>query len=198
MIELKNASLRLGDRQLFDRLSFCLGDGSVMRVGGRQGTGKTTLLRVILGYQPLDSGLVSLEEELLTPASAVAFRGMTAYVPTRFRPPVKTVEQLVRLPFQLKCNSSVNFSRERVIEEWARAGLPATLYDQTTDALTPQQTYLLLVANAALLGKRIILVDTPPQPLASPIVEWMKEVAQQTNASVVVCEENDEDRLILG
>ena len=57
-------------------------------VVGGQGCGKTLLLRVFMGFVPLDEGLVSVDGELLTELSAAAFRRKMAYVPQMIPPSI--------------------------------------------------------------------------------------------------------------
>lgn len=54
---------------------------------GSQETGRTTLLRAVLGFIPLDGGHISIDGELLTPKSAPWFRKKTAYVPKQLSVP---------------------------------------------------------------------------------------------------------------
>ncbi len=81
MLELKDATLTIGGRQLFGNLSFMAQDGHITCVTGPAGSGKTLLLQALLGLLALDEGLVSIDGELLTPLSAPTFRRMMAYVP---------------------------------------------------------------------------------------------------------------------
>lgn len=56
MLEIANLACSRGDRQLFTGLNFSLEAGSLLYVEGRNGTGKTTLLRAICGLFLADSG----------------------------------------------------------------------------------------------------------------------------------------------
>ena len=81
MLELKDATLTVAGHQLFEKLSLMALDGQLTCITGPAGCGKTALVRAMLGFLPLDEGLVSIDGELLTPLSAPAFRGMMAYLP---------------------------------------------------------------------------------------------------------------------
>jgi NitT/TauT family transport system ATP-binding protein len=59
VLELKEISLRLGDRQVLDRCDLLLRGGERIALMGPSGCGKTTLLRVALGLQMPDAGEVS-------------------------------------------------------------------------------------------------------------------------------------------
>jgi len=58
ILELHDLRLRLGDKLLVDKLNLLLGKGERIGIVGRNGTGKTTLLRAILGQVAPESGHV--------------------------------------------------------------------------------------------------------------------------------------------
>jgi zinc/manganese transport system ATP-binding protein len=55
-LQFDNAALGFGRRQLWSDLTATVEDGEFLAVLGANGSGKTSLLRVILGLQPLSSG----------------------------------------------------------------------------------------------------------------------------------------------
>jgi len=67
--------------QQVEPCSFTVADGQLLSITGGERTGKSTILRAILGFLPIDGGYISIDGELLTPESAAYFRRMTAYVP---------------------------------------------------------------------------------------------------------------------
>ena len=83
MLELHNVSIG----QLISSLSLTVADGQLVCLTGAEGTGKTTLLRAIMGFLPIDGGHISIDGELLTPKSAPYFRRQMAYVPQRLTVP---------------------------------------------------------------------------------------------------------------
>jgi zinc/manganese transport system ATP-binding protein len=56
--ELEGATVRLGQRTLWSGLDLSVSDGEFLAVLGPNGTGKTTLLKVLLGLLPLSDGVV--------------------------------------------------------------------------------------------------------------------------------------------
>lgn len=66
---------------LIQSLSMTVNEGELLCLTGASASGKTTLLRAVMGFVPVDSGYISIDGELLTPRSAPYFRRHTAYVP---------------------------------------------------------------------------------------------------------------------
>ena len=81
MLELKDASLTRDGKTLFSHLSMMALDGHLTCITGPRSSGKTALIRVLLGFVAPDEGLVSINGELLTPLSAATFRRMMVYLP---------------------------------------------------------------------------------------------------------------------
>ena len=80
MLELHNVTIG----ELIRGLSVTIADGQTV---GLQGTGKTTLLRALVGLIPISGGHISIDGELLTPQSATYFRRFMAYVPQQLSLP---------------------------------------------------------------------------------------------------------------
>jgi ABC transport system ATP-binding/permease protein len=56
VLELEDATVRIGSRTLLDRVTWRLGPGDRVGIVGVNGSGKTTLLRALTGERPLDGG----------------------------------------------------------------------------------------------------------------------------------------------
>ncbi len=60
VVELQDASLSFGDRVILNDVDWIIGPGDRYGIVGANGIGKTTLLRIIQGLQPLDRGRVKI------------------------------------------------------------------------------------------------------------------------------------------
>ncbi|HED24812.1 MAG TPA: metal ABC transporter ATP-binding protein [Firmicutes bacterium] len=56
IVKAENLSVRLGGRNVLEKISFLVGEGELTGVIGPNGAGKTTLLRAILGLIPISQG----------------------------------------------------------------------------------------------------------------------------------------------
>jgi ABC-type Fe3+/spermidine/putrescine transport system ATPase subunit len=58
MLQLDGVCKRFGDKLVADRLSLQLAEGEVLALLGPSGGGKSTLLKMIAGLEPVDSGRI--------------------------------------------------------------------------------------------------------------------------------------------
>lgn len=161
MLELKDATIRVGERSLLGGRSLTVDDGEALYLTGGEGTGKTLLLKALMGLWPLAHGFVSIDGELLTPSSAPEFRRHTAYVPQAPAPMGLSVEALACLPYTFEAHKGKPFSKDRLMEEWQALGLAPALYTKADGQLTASERQRVMLATAGALDKPIVLVDEP-------------------------------------
>ena len=190
MLEIKNVKIKFGDKTLLGGLSFSAEDGQVVCICGDSGYGKTSLLRAILGFLPLEEGHVSIDGELLTPAAAGEFRKFMAYVPQDLAMPRETVEEMVKMPFALKANISTPFSKKRLMEEWQKLDLDSELYDKKVSELSGGQRQRIIISTLGLLQKPIVLADEPTSALdahtTALVLNYLKALASKGATVITV------------
>lgn len=162
---MKDASLALEGKNLFHNLSFVVSGGEMLCVMGESGCGKTTLLRCILGFQPLDEGAVSIGGTELTPLSAEYMRSMMAYIPQEMNLPCNSVAELVALPYQLRVNRDKRFSKEALMDQWQRLRLDETLYGKQLAEVSGGERQRIMLSMVGMLDKKVVLVDEPTSAL---------------------------------
>ena len=164
-VEMKDASLALEGKNLFHNLSFVVSGGEMLCVMGESGCGKTTLVRGILGFQPLDEGAVSIGGTELTPLSAEYMRSMMAYIPQEMNLPCNSVAELVALPYQLRVNRDKRFSKEALMDQWQRLRLDETLYGKQLAEVSGGERQRIMLSMVGMLDKKVVLVDEPTSAL---------------------------------
>ncbi len=82
MIQLSELTKTFGDRTLFDRVTWQIGDGDRVALCGPNGVGKTTLLKMLAGFEEPDSGIVAKPADLTIgylPQDGLTHRGRTVF-----------------------------------------------------------------------------------------------------------------------
>lgn len=160
MLEIKNASLAIEGRTLFEGLSFAAPDCSTFCIAGRRGAGKTVLLRAAMGLVPLREGHISIDGELLSPASAQEFRRqIISYMPQNIAFGDFTVGGVATELLGLKSNRGRVMPRSLMTEEWKRIGLSGDVYDSRLRALSASEARRALLVLVAMQNKPVVLAD---------------------------------------
>ena len=168
MLEFKDATIKVGEWILPMRLSFIARDGEVTCVTGLEGSGKTTLIRTLMGFLPVNEGFVSVDGELLTIHSSHAFRQMMAYLP----------QQIQLLAHQLR----VPEPEEPEAEEFAVWNdlMSAANTESTPEPLNAEE--ILMLAEQTLkeaADKPIVIADEPTAFLTPDLTMRMMELLRK-------------------
>lgn len=190
MLEVKNISLTLGGKLLFDKLSFSVNTGEILCISGASGCGKTSLLKTLMGFIPVDSGFISIDGELVSAESAAAFRKHMAYLPQELSFPCNKVSELVQLPFELRANAAVKFSKDKMFEEWHKLDLAETLYSKNVSEISGGQRQRMLIATAKMLEKKILILDEPTSALdeesSMKVADYIADIANSGTMVIAV------------
>ena len=158
---LRNATLRYGERTLFEGLTFELHEGEFLAVLGPNGAGKTSLVRLLLGLARPTSGSVLLEG-----ADPAGRRSAIGYVPQQRafdRDLPLRGRDLVRLGLdghRFGAGRSTRDWHERVDQALASVG--AGVYaDAPVGRLSGGEQQRLRIAQALVCEPRLLLVDEP-------------------------------------
>ena len=184
MLEFKDATIKVGEWILPMRLSFIARDGKVTCVMGPEDSGKTTLIRTLMGFLPVNEGFVSVDGELLTIHSSHAFRQMMAYLPQQIQllahqlrvpePEEPEAEELAvwndlmaaankeSTPEPLNAEEIVMLAEQTLKEA---ADKPIVIADEPTAFLTPELTMRMmeLLRKQAEAGKTVLVTTRKPQ-----------------------------------
>ena len=154
LIEIAALSVRYGRRTALDGVSFSVPEGSVYALLGRNGAGKSSLVRCLLGEQRPESGRAALlgRDVWQERASVLAEVGVVHETPDA--PPAMTVRQLSRF-----CS--------RLYPRWDAAGLSERLRrfgipeDISFGKLSRGQRGQVALGLALAAGPRLLILDDP-------------------------------------
>jgi branched-chain amino acid transport system ATP-binding protein len=207
LLEVRDLHVYLGPSHVLQGVSFDVREGGVTAVLGRNGVGKTTTLRALMGLvEP--RGRISLAGEELTklPTHAIVRRGV-GYVPEdRDVFAGLTVEENLRLA-ERSPQRPRRQSRHGLSESASQASALgkhryALVYDlfpelrerarQRAGTLSGGQQQMVAIARALLNDNRVLLVDEPTKGLAPFLVTEVARVLERASeiSTIVLVEQN--------
>ena len=173
-VELEAAGARYGDRWLFRKLTFSLKPGQCTGIVGRNGVGKTTLLRLCLGARLPDEGTATI-------GKIVSFNYIDQ---TRMQlDGTKTVLQEIA-----GGGDTIQFGNKTM---GARAYLQRFLFPderlrETVSRLSGGERARLMLAKVLKTGGNVLVLDEPTNDLDLPSLRMLEEALADFDGSVLV------------
>jgi len=167
-----------GSHTLWD-VDLTVSPGSRMCLMGRNGMGKTTLLKCIMGLQPVSSGAVLFDgiDLLKTPAEQRARLGI-GYVPQgREIFPQLTVEENLRVGLGVRKNGPRKIP-DRVFELFP---VLSQMLKRRGGDLSGGQQQQLAIGRALVLEPRLLIFDEPTEGIQPNIVHEIGDIVLKLN-----------------
>jgi len=185
LLSLRNLQVYLGQSHVLQGVTFDVPEGGVTALLGRNGVGKTTTLRAILGLVERGGSVRLGDEELTGMPTHRIVRRRVGYVPEdRDVFTGLTVAENLRLA-ERDAEPRYDLVYELFPELEARAG-------QRAGTLSGGQLQMVAIARALLNDNRLLLVDEPTKGLAPALVVEVAQVLERLAelTTVLLVEQN--------
>ncbi|MEO0796813.1 MAG: urea ABC transporter ATP-binding subunit UrtE [Verrucomicrobiota bacterium] len=190
MFYVKNLSVSYGESRVIEGLDLELKQGEILSVMGRNGMGKTTLFKSIIGI--LDCGPKSSIEiegtEIAQMPSYKRVRSGLAYVPQgRMIYPLLSVTDNIRV--------GMDQTKTRNVPEYIYELFPVLkeMGKRMGGNLSGGQQQQLAIARALVTDPKVLLLDEPTEGIQPSIINEMaqalKKIRDMKNISIIVAEQ---------
>ena len=190
-LEVRDIHTSYGLSQVLFGISFDVAEGEIVSLIGRNGVGKSTTMRSVIGLTPPRAGSVSWLGQDITgmPTHRISKLGI-GFVPEdrRIFPDLSVWENLdiARRP----AANGAGWDEERVFELFPDL---AEIRDRRGGVLSGGQQQMLTIARSLMGNPTLLLLDEPSEGLAPLVVEAVRDrIAQlkQAGLSIVLAEQN--------
>ena len=171
LLSAEHISINFGSRQLLEDVNFYLNEGDKVGIIGINGTGKSTLLKVLAGITEPDGGTISRNPNVqvsFLPQNPVMDDGAT-------------VLEQVFLHFSPEFRALNEYEAKSMLN---RLGLPD--FDQKVGTLSGGQRKRVALAAALLHPADVLVLDEPTNHLDSDMVAWLEDWLRRFKGGLVM------------
>jgi putative spermidine/putrescine transport system ATP-binding protein len=170
-LELQNLVKRFGDAAAVDGASFDVGAGEIVALLGPSGCGKTTTLRLIAGFERLDTGRILLDGSDLT-ALPPFRRGIGLVFQDYALFPHMTVAD--NIDYGMRRQGMPRAERAKRRADLLRLVRLERLGDRRPAALSGGQQQRVALARALAISPKLLLLDEPLSNLDAKLRETLR------------------------
>ena len=189
MLEITDVHTYYGDSYVLQGVSLAVGRGEVIGVLGRNGMGKTTLIRSIVGFTPPRRGRIVFKDREITrwPSNRIVGLGLGLVPQGRRVFPSLTVAE--NLAVGVRANGGP-WTVERAMQLFPRLRERA---ENRAGKLSGGEQQMLAIARALMSNPELLLMDEPTEGLAPLLVREVGRVIEslkREGLSILLVEQN--------
>lgn len=195
MLEIRNIHTHYGPSHIIQGIDLIARDGEVIGIFGRNGVGKTTLLKTIAGWIRPSAGEIHFDGRRIDGLAANRIsRAGIGFVPEDRRIfPGLTVEENLTLGFMQAPGRSAAGDREALARIYERFPRLKERRDQNGTTLSGGEQQMLAMARVMVGTPKLLLIDEPSEGLAPMIVADLYAIItemKQAGRSILLVEQN--------
>lgn len=171
LLSAEHLSINFGSRQLLSDVNLYLNEGDRVGMIGINGTGKSTLLKVLAGIQEPDGGIVSRDPNV-----------QISYLPQN--PEMEdgaTVLEQVFLSFPAEFRALNEYEAKAMLNQ---LGIPD--FDQKIGTLSGGQRKRVALAAALIHPADVLILDEPTNHLDTEMVTWLEERLKKFKGGLIM------------
>ena len=191
-LEVEGIHTAYGLSQVLFGVTFDVEAGQIISLIGRNGVGKTTTMRSIIGLTPPRQGKITFEGQDVTgwPAYRISNLGI-GFVPEERRIfPDLTVWENLDIARRPAADGAEVWNEDRVFELFPDL---RDIQQRAGGVLSGGQQQMLTIARCLMGNPRLVLLDEPSEGLAPRVVEDLRaqiKLLKETGISLVLAEQN--------
>jgi phospholipid/cholesterol/gamma-HCH transport system ATP-binding protein len=194
MIEVKNLSKSFDGKQVLNNISAVFYNGKINQIIGQSGSGKTVLMKSIIGLYPIDSGEILYNGRNLGKMSGKEIKMLRQEVGMLFQGSALFDSQSVieNVMFPLKMFSKMNLAeiRERAEFCLTRVDLKPVSFNLFPSEISGGMQKRVAIARAISLNPKYLFCDEPNSgldPVTSILIDRLiEEITQEFDITTII------------
>jgi putative ABC transport system ATP-binding protein len=180
---LQNLGRQVQNRWLWQALNVEIYPGDRLAIKGPSGVGKSLLLRTIAGLESAQTGRILFEGQPLSVLHMPDYRAKVVYLHQRPALMEGTVEDNLKVPFQLKIHDRKRYDRSLILSYLAQLDRPSSFLETPSQALSVGEMQLVAILRSLQLSPQILLLDEPTASLDDKTTQQVESILAQWQAA---------------
>ncbi len=190
-LEFRNIQLQYDRRLIFSGFNLAIEQGEKVLFCAPSGRGKTSLVKMLLGFVIPDVGEIVVAGVVLSRATVNQIRSKITYVSQDADLPKGIVREVFAAIFKFEVNRHLNY-QEAVLREWLTTmALPPDTLERDVDALSGGERQRLALILGILLDREIWILDEITTGLDHELKTKMVELLLSYNKTILVVSHDD-------
>lgn len=190
-LEFRNIHLKFDERMIFSGFNLEIERHEKVLFCAPSGRGKTSLVKMLLGFVVPDMGEISVADVTLSGATANQIRSKIAYVSQDADIPKGVVRDVFESIVKFQVNRHLNY-QEAVLISWLETmSLPEDTLEKNVDALSGGERQRLALILGILLDRDIWILDEITTGLDLELKTKMVELLLSYDKTILVVSHDD-------
>lgn len=182
LLDVRNLTIAYNNHVVVRDFSMQLRRGELVAITGASGSGKSSILRALMGFVPNSSGEVFLDGVQICNGQMAEIRRRTAFLPQDLSFPCEWISEVLETPFFFRNNKNVTVTTKMWLDAFERLGLDNGIITKRLNEISGGQRQRMLFAVIAMLDKDIILLDEPTSALdgesVTLVINFIKDMCK--------------------
>lgn len=203
ILRARNLGFRIEGRHVFQHVSLDLAPGDTRVIQGDSGVGKTTLARLIAGWQAVQCGQITSNQGAETSANGPTVALISQH-PYAACAPHLSIASIIAEPLRLQTSMTPRERAARVNELLASVQLPhdRQFTQRRPDTLSGGELQRVVIARALALAPQVLIADEPTSALdthtRNAVLEMLTTLQQRDQFALLVFTHDPDVARLLG
>ena len=188
MLEIKNGTLNGVEHPATAAdINLVVDAGEMLCIYAWSSDKRQAIVHTLLGLQPLKSGFMSVDGDVIDERSAAYYRSHTAFVPRDLQLPFKTVGETM----QAMMTVDKDLTKGTIESEWRKVGIADGLWNALVEHVGQDILQQMMMVVAVMRGCNHMIIDLLPGAMTPEMMGYLRQYT--ASGGLIVIATDDEE-----
>ena len=188
MLEIKNGTLNGVEHPATAAdINLVVDAGEMLCIYAWSSDKRQAIVHTLLGLQPLKSGFMSVDGDVIDERSAAYYRSHTAFVPRDLRLPFKTVGETM----QAMMTVDKDLTKGTIESEWRKVGIADGLWNALVEHIGQDILQQMMMVAAVMRGCNHMIIDLLPGAMTPEMMDYLRQYTASGGLIVIAADDEE-------